>query len=152
MPPVQADLSFEEFLLLNQEGRIPKLRTDQQSVIDVELLPGISGRFRSSRVAKRDEDTGRSQVGEAARNLPDAARGDTEAERRLKDAVRSLVDRVIITPLSQERGGEIEITIEGTLQSLLSERLENVGLGALVAGGGYSTTAYFVHPMARVRL
>jgi len=58
-------------------------------------------------------------VAQLEATLPDAARGDTEAERRLKEAVRGLIDRVTITPLSQERGGEIEITIEGTLQSLL---------------------------------
>lgn len=75
-------------------------------------------------------------VAQLEATLPDAARGDTEAERRLKDAVRGLVDRVIITPLSQERGGEIEITIEGTLQSLLTERPENTRSATVVAGGG----------------
>ncbi|WP_370689771.1 recombinase family protein [Phenylobacterium sp.] len=69
-------------------------------------------------------------------SLPDAARGDTDAERRLKEAVLGLVERVVITPLSQERGGEIEITIQGTLQSLLAEHPANLGLGGVVAGGG----------------
>ncbi len=75
-------------------------------------------------------------VAQLEANLPDAARGDTEAERRLKDAVRGLVDRVIITPLSQERGGEIEITIEGTLQSLLTEHPACARSARVVAGGG----------------
>ena len=75
-------------------------------------------------------------VAQLAATLPDAARGDTEAERRLKDAVRGLVNRVVITPLSQERGGEIDITIEGTLQSLMSERPEYARSASVVAGGG----------------
>lgn len=75
-------------------------------------------------------------VAQLEATLPDAARGDTEAERRLKEAVRGLIDRVIITPLSQERGGEIEITIEGTLQSLLIELPEDARSARVVAGGG----------------
>ena len=75
-------------------------------------------------------------VAELEDTLPDATRGDTEAERRLTDAVRGLIDRVVITPRSQQRGAEMEITIEGTLQSLLSERRENARLGDVVAGGG----------------
>ena len=43
---------------------------------------------------------------------------------------------MIITPLSLERGGEIEVTIEGTLQSLLTEREENARSASVVAGGG----------------
>ncbi|MBU2135524.1 MAG: recombinase zinc beta ribbon domain-containing protein [Alphaproteobacteria bacterium] len=73
-------------------------------------------------------------VAELEATLPDAARGHTEAERRLKDAVRGLVEKVIITPLTQKRGGEIEITIEGTLQSILAAQdARSVGV---VAGGG----------------
>ena len=75
-------------------------------------------------------------VAELESTLPDAARGQTEAERRLKDAVRSLVDKVIITPLTQKRGGEIEITIEGTLQTLLAGHADRDRSVGVVAGGG----------------
>ena len=56
--------------------------------------------------------------------------------RRLREAVRGLVRRVSIAPLTQERGGSVNIQIEGTLDGLLAERCENNRWGGVVAGGG----------------
>ncbi len=56
LPPISADVGFEEFLLLSQEGRMASLRTEQQSALDVELIPGVQGRYRMARNGRRDED------------------------------------------------------------------------------------------------
>lgn len=75
-------------------------------------------------------------VADLEANLPETARGNTEAARRTKDAVRGLIDRVLINPVSDERGAELDITVEGTLRDLLTERSKNARSGAVVAGGG----------------
>lgn len=56
LPPVEADLNFEEFLLLNGEGRLGRIRTGQQSAISIELFPGISGRYRIPRQMRREDE------------------------------------------------------------------------------------------------
>lgn len=75
-------------------------------------------------------------VSELEANLDGSALESTPAARRLREAVRGLVRRVSITPLTQQRGGPIDIQIEGTLEGLLAERGENNRLGGVVAGGG----------------
>ena len=60
----------------------------------------------------------------------------TAAERRLRDAVRALVYRIVLHPLTQVRGGPIDISVELTLDRLLGEHPANFGLGGVVAGGG----------------
>lgn len=52
--PIDADLSFEECLMLIDENRLARIRTDQQSVIRVELFPNVVGRFRLDREPRRD--------------------------------------------------------------------------------------------------
>ncbi len=71
--------------------------------------------------------------------LAELATDATESQRRLKDAVRGLIDRIVIAPLTQERGGPIDIVIYGRLADFLDHEEEptgNVLLGQVVAGGG----------------
>lgn len=75
-------------------------------------------------------------VAELQSALSTRADEPTAAERRLRDAVRALVHRIVLHPLTQARGGPIDITVELTLDRLLNEQPQNVGLGRLVAGGG----------------
>lgn len=49
LTPPGSDMSFEECLLLIDEGRLTKTRTEQQSVLKVDLFPGVPGRFRLDR-------------------------------------------------------------------------------------------------------
>jgi hypothetical protein len=44
--PISADFSYEEFTLLLQEGRLGRVRTDSQTILEIELIPGVTGRFR----------------------------------------------------------------------------------------------------------
>lgn len=59
LPPLNSDVSYEEYLLLSQEGRTASLRTEHQSILDVELMPGVTGRFRLSRPVRASEETER---------------------------------------------------------------------------------------------
>lgn len=49
---ITADFSYEEFLLYLQEGRIDRVRTDNQSILEIELLPGVNGRYRINRPSR----------------------------------------------------------------------------------------------------
>jgi hypothetical protein len=44
-----ADVSFDEFGMVSDEGRTRRLRTEQQTVLRVELFPGVIGLFRQQR-------------------------------------------------------------------------------------------------------
>lgn len=74
--------------------------------------------------------------------LASAAGGHTAAERDLVAAVRALVERVDITPVSQDRGAPYEIVLHGALERLLTpahaEPRGNLVLGQVVAGARYS--------------
>ena len=89
-------------------------------------------------------------VGERQSALATRADEPTAAERRLRNAVRALVHRVVLHPLTQARGGPIDISVELTLDRLLSEQPRNVGLGRLVAGASYSRTPTLRVPHAFV--
>lgn len=70
-----------------------------------------------------------------------ASTAETRAQRELVDAVRELIVKIEITPLTQARGGPIDLTLYGQLARFLeggSEPKGNFGLGALVAGGGFA--------------
>ena len=69
--------------------------------------------------------------------LGEATNADSRAHRDLVDAVRALVEKIVITPLTQDRGGPIDIVLHGTLAHFMTsnDQSENFGLG-LVAGGG----------------
>ncbi|MBL8773908.1 MAG: zinc ribbon domain-containing protein [Phenylobacterium sp.] len=78
-------------------------------------------------------------VAQLQATLAEFTPNNTQAERALADSVRGLVDRIVIIPRSQERGGPIDIEVEGTLARLSrggAEPNENRGLGVVVAGGG----------------
>jgi site-specific DNA recombinase len=101
-----------------------------------EQLVAIAGEQQPVTLHPATADRYASMVAEIEGVLPDNKLNETEAGRRLRDAVRGLIGMVVITPLSQERGGEIDIRIDGTLSTLLAEQGENVRLGGVVAGGG----------------
>ena len=63
---------------------------------------------------------------------------NSQARRRLVEAVRAVVDRVVITPKTQARDGPIDVLIYGTLARFMGgeEHAENALCGAVVAGGG----------------
>jgi site-specific DNA recombinase len=77
-------------------------------------------------------------VRELHASLRDYAAGATAAERKLADEIRGLIDRVVIRPLTQQRGGPIDIEIFGTLARFMGqeEHPRNVVGGGVVAGGG----------------
>lgn len=86
LPSVSADIGFEEFRLFNAEGRLSKLRTDQQSVIEVELLPGVPGRFRFGRNVRRDDEVRRDDDSRPTVALAEAKRLVAQLSTLLKDA------------------------------------------------------------------
>lgn len=55
LTPPSSDMSYEECLLLVEEGRLTKTRTEQQSVLKVDLFPGVPGRFRLDRETAKTE-------------------------------------------------------------------------------------------------
>jgi len=55
LTPPSSDMSYEECLLLVEEGRLLKTRTEQQAVLKVDLFPGVPGRFRLDRETARAE-------------------------------------------------------------------------------------------------
>lgn len=67
-----------------------------------------------------------------------ATANPTRAQRDLIDAVRGLVEKIEIMPISMERSGPIDLILHGTLARFLhgAEQPTHGGLGALVAGGG----------------
>lgn len=58
-------------------------------------------------------------VAELQATLAELGAAPTRAQRQLIDAVRGLIDRIEIRPLTQERGGPIDLVLYGTLASLL---------------------------------
>ncbi|WP_370868436.1 recombinase family protein [Phenylobacterium sp.] len=70
--------------------------------------------------------------------LRDSVAGETPAQRRLVDEIRGLIERIDIVPLTQERGGPMDLVIHGALSRFAGglEHHGNPGLGAVVAGGG----------------
>jgi len=85
-----------------------------------------------------------------------AALGETRAQRELIAILRSLIVKIEIIPLSQERYGAIDLVLHGNLAMLLSGAQEpngNAGWSKVVAGGGaVRWQPGFVATTARVRL
>jgi hypothetical protein len=79
-----------------------------------------------------------SMVGRLQETLGDMTLGETRAERQLVDAARGLIEKIVIMPVTQERGGPIDIVLHGTLARFMGEPEQpgNFGLGRVVAGGG----------------
>lgn len=111
----------------------------EQEPNTVELFPEAPRIY--AQMVERLQDTLRSH-----------AQGATLAERQLADAVRGLIDKVVITPLSQDRGGPIDVVLHGTLARFLDERSGNAGLGGVVAGASYVSTQPEVPLVFRRRL
>lgn len=87
------------------------------------------------------------QVRELQARLGSINKDSPPADRRLIDAIRALVTRIVITPKSQDRGAEVGIVIEGDLARFITEpAVTSSGWGAsteapecrgkVVAGGG----------------
>jgi hypothetical protein len=88
---IHADFSYEEFVLLLREGRVGRVRTETGSVVEVELLPWVNGRFRVTRPAPK--------VAEPAFN-PGAA---AEALRRIMSQAQAALRELEKQPLPETR-------------------------------------------------
>jgi site-specific DNA recombinase len=77
-------------------------------------------------------------VAELQATLADIANGQTRAQRALIDEVRGLIDKIVLTPVTQDRRGPIEITLHGTLAKFMRgpEQDQNQRSVLMVAGGG----------------
>jgi hypothetical protein len=53
---ITADIGYEEFLLTIEQKSSSTFRTELQSVVQVELLPRVVGRFRQSREVRQTEE------------------------------------------------------------------------------------------------
>jgi len=60
-------------------------------------------------------------VAELQATLAEFAGGETRAQRALIDEVRGLIDKIVLTPLTQDRRGPIEITLHGTLAKFMRQ-------------------------------
>lgn len=83
-------------------------------------------------------------IAELQATLADYLGDETPSQRQLKEAVRGLIERVVIRPRTQLRGGPIDVVVEGRITDFLSageEPDENVGCYALVAGARSRRTA-----------
>lgn len=89
----------------------------------VELHPGAATAYAK-------------MVKELQATLAEFSAGETRNQRDLVEAVRGLVEKIVITPETQERGGPIKITLHGTLARFMEggEQDANVRSLALVAG------------------
>jgi DNA invertase Pin-like site-specific DNA recombinase len=93
-------------------------------------------------------------VGELQRVLAQSADGATPAKRELIDAVRGLIDKIVIAPTSQERGTPIDIILHGKLAAFLDDEPAHrkSRLGALVAGASYTRPQPSVRMVVRYPL
>jgi site-specific DNA recombinase len=107
----------------------------------VELHPGAAEAYAK-------------MVEELQATLSEFAAGETRNQRLLIDSVRGLIDKIVISPVTQDRHGPIDIVLHGTLARFMdgAEPSENARLGQVVAGGGCILTQPTVHAMARARL
>jgi site-specific DNA recombinase len=94
----------------------------------VELHPGAASAY-----AKMVEDL--------HETLGDLAAGETRTQRQLAEAVRGLIDSVVLTPTTQERLGPIKITLNGTLAKFLDEGTQEQRSVASVGSWGRDRTA-----------
>lgn len=87
--------------------------------------------------------------------LAELAKGDSARQVQLRDAVRGLIDRIVIIPKSQDRGAPVDVMIVGRLNDFLQsasakpDQTENGLLGPLVAGAGIVLIQHSVHVLAR---
>jgi DNA invertase Pin-like site-specific DNA recombinase len=104
----------------------------------VELHPGAATAYAK-------------MIEELQATLAEFSAGHTPNQRVLIDAVRGLIDKIVITPITQDRRGPLEVTLHGTLAKFMKgreEQQQNQRSVLLVAGGGYSQT----HTLPRPRL
>ena len=79
-------------------------------------------------------------IAELKETLEDLDLQNSQAQRRLVEAVRAVIDRIVIMPRSQARGGPIDVQVYGTLARFMGgeeEQPANALCGAVVAGGCY---------------
>jgi site-specific DNA recombinase len=123
-----ATAAMEERMMSLERERIAieaQLAESDEPAPTVDLHPSAAGRYAA-------------MVQELRETLNEIASGETPAQRRLIDAVRGLIDRIVIVPLTQDRGGPINLRLEGTLARFMEggEQPENVVCSGVVAGGG----------------
>ena len=77
-------------------------------------------------------------IGDLKATLENLDLENSQAQRRLAESVRDVIDRIVIRPLSQDRGAPIDIEIFGTLARFMGaeEHTEYALCGGVVAGGG----------------
>ncbi|HYD26938.1 recombinase family protein [Brevundimonas sp.] len=95
----------------------------------------------------------RRQVEQLHAYLSDAARSSTDADRRLVDVARGLIDRIEIQPTSDARGAPVDLILHGRLAGLMDagEHLDrSLCTGALVVGGHCSR--WHTSPTVALRL
>jgi site-specific DNA recombinase len=99
--------------------------TVEETAEPVELHPGAATAYAA-------------MVAELQATLAEFSAGQTRAQRDLVDAVRGLVEKIVIHPETQDRGGPIRIVLHGTLARFMEgeEHEANARSLALVAGGG----------------
>ena len=71
--------------------------------------------------------------------LADVSKGRARARRELIDSVRCLIKRIEIVPLTQDRGGPIDLVLRNSGLLPYPNRTTRelwVGRGGVVAGGG----------------
>ena len=106
------------------EAALAQIETEREKA-PVDLLPSSAESYAEL-------------IADLKATLADLDPENSQAHRRLAESVRDVIDRIVIRPLTQARGGPIDVEIFGTLARFMGaeEHAENVLCGALVAGGG----------------
>lgn len=106
------------------EAALAQIETEREKA-PVDLLPSSAESYAEL-------------IADLKATLADLDPENSQAHRRLAESVRDVIDRIVIRPLTQARGGPIDVEIFGTLARFMGaeEHSENVLCGALVAGGG----------------
>lgn len=121
------------------EARMGELEREKAQIS--EALAQVNEEPKTVAMHPRMAETYAEMVAALQATLADYGGGATNAERQLVEAVRALVARVVITPLTQQRGGPINIKVEGRLAEIFHERPENFGSARTVAGASYTANA-----------
>lgn len=93
-------------------------------------------------------------IEELQATMAEFAAGETANQRSLLEAVRGLIVKITITPVTQDRRGPLEVTLHGTLARFMKgyeEHQENQRSVLVVAGGGIEQHRPFVPPLATWR-
>ena len=108
-----------------------------------DAVPGREASFRHGRSYEREGSQ------KAAAKAPSSREQDQlEAGKRVREAMRALVDRIVITPdgpaTDKRGGGPVAVTVHGQLAALLADdgRTDTVRRVAVVAGAGFEPATF----------